>query len=738
MRKPLFALRVPVFAALFLSLVATNAQAAAELEIYRASISGRNPVVAYDDLSFSWGVRNVGDEDSSGFSAIWYLSEDEDFTENDYEIRVEGSGYAAIPPGEVRTGGRFFDIPADTSNGDYYIGVVVVPRDGSPVITATAGAVTVARPTDLSVMAVLPDGAGRPGGQLDVLVSIHNFGLGVSDSFTIDCYRRGTDHLIGSGDFGPLGRDEGGNYRVSCEIPSDISETEYYVRATVSCQYDEESGNDEAESDSIWIGPSADIAVQSVRATPGSYALGDNVVVISSIKNIGERDSQIYTATFYASTDTTISEDDHRIGRVERDALRSGEADNFQTACRVPFSLTAGRYYIGIIITSQDEYGTASDVGRSTATVQVVTPPGFVYGCAEYQYSENPLRKFPVRCALLQVFAADNNNDPLDDRLLAQTYTDPNGNYGVVLTDARSSAPDIYIKIFTEGVAGSWPNTTSKIGVVKDEVFEEIYSVVSEVYPHPGDDSVVINLRTPGNGEFIVFDSVVEGFIKAKTFFNIELEQAKIFWPNKYNFSYYDPCDSSIHLEQYDARDRDVIMHEYGHLLAEVCGVAQGPVGESGAHYWNMDLRDYPVARTNKHAMNLAFREGWATLFGVATQFGDIGYPGAGDSYYDDGEGGGAFKVDLDNIGEERYSPGKYFENMVASVLWDIFDDKNNEADGKDTLSDPSLTMIWTISQDYKSNDIEDFWNDWFKKYEYEQEMKYIFNTHNMWFAVPE
>ena len=168
--------------------------------------------------------------------------------------------------------------------------------------------------------------------------------------------------------------------------------------------------------------------------------------------------------------------------------------------------------------------------------------------------------------------------------------------------------------------------------------------------------------------------------------------------------------------------------------IAQIYGVALGEVGEDPTHYWDRDLRDYPSVRSNEHAMNLAFREAWASLFSIATQYGDTWYPYSGDSYYDDEdeEGGWTIKVDLDNVGENKFSPGQYFENMNTGTLWDIFDDKNDKPEGKDTLSDPSLEKIWIISRDYKPEDILDFWNDWFKKYDYEEQMNYIYKIHEM------
>ncbi len=138
--------------------------------------------------------------------------------------------------------------------------------------------------------------------------------------------------------------------------------------------------------------------------------------------------------------------------------------------------------------------------------------------------------------------------------------------------------------------------------------------------------------------------------------------------------------------------------------------------------------------------MNLAFREAWPTVFAIATQYGDRRFPLSGRSTYDDRdeEGDWTFTADLDNMGKPEFSPGQYYGNMNSGALWDIFDNRNEASNGNDTLSDPSLSMIWTISRDYKPENIIDFWNNWFQKYDYEQEMKYIFETHEMPFVKPE
>ena len=164
--------------------------------------------------------------------------------------------------------------------------------------------------------------------------------------------------------------------------------------------------------------------------------------------------------------------------------------------------------------------------------------------------------------------------------------------------------------------------------------------------------------------------------------------------------SYYDPCDQTIHIAQDDRRDRDVIMHEYGHYVADANGFAMGDVGDNPGHYWNADLRSEPVFRSKAHARNLAFRESWASLFSIATQYEDIpGSPNSGDTKYQDldEETGEEFSIDLEQDSVDRDAPGEYYENMNCCTLWDIFDDHDDWRDLHDGVSDVSLVKIWTV-----------------------------------------
>ncbi|MCP4450856.1 MAG: hypothetical protein GY809_05300, partial [Planctomycetes bacterium] len=435
------------------------------------------------------------------------------------------------------------------------------------------------------------------------------------DSYTVDYYAsvddviEPTDYHIGSKTRGSLDANDEHDISKMCRLPDDMPASDYYIGVIVTCSNDfDPENNHGVDLGAISVGSSADLAVQSVQVLAGAYAPDDIIVIYSLVENVGEFTSQDYTVDCYASADSSITKEDHHLGCVERSGLSAGEKDSHETTYRIPFSIPAGSYYIGIIVTANEEYDSENNVDRSAAPIEVVHASGTLCGHVQYKYDPNwnwtyRHRTYPIRCALVQVFGADNNEDPLDDPLLGLTATDPNGNYAILLSDDEDTPGSIYIKVLTQGVSGAYPETTSRICVLKDAVFDETYARISTPHPHPQNASTVINVTTLGIQEFMVFDSFVEGFSKAKTLLNVELAEIEAYWPSEDDITYFDPCEMEIHIAQGDSRDRDVIMHEYGHYVAEAYGVGLGPVGENPLHYWDRDLRIEPVYRPDEQAM---------------------------------------------------------------------------------------------------------------------------------------
>ncbi len=724
--------------------------------------------MALNDFStFEWGgevwsdfcVKNVGLRASRRYNIYFYASLDTTISDSDHRLAIYGGGSEGLLSGEARCQRKqlkFDNLP----QGDYYVGAIIDCEtdfdDLSNNVHCSSGTFSIAPAPDLSVKHVRAEsGSFCPGDTISLYDGVvENKGYGISGRYTVDYYAstdrdvEPSDYHIGRKSCNPLNVGEEKNFARSCKFPDDMPDDDYYIGVIVTCEDDFDLENNHGvDSGSVWVGLSADFAVQSVQVTPGAYAPDETWAIYSLIENIGGRNSKNYSVDYYASTDTHITKEDYLIGGVDRTLLAAGDKDSYETVYRVPYSIPAGHYYIGLIVTSKDEYDPANNIGRTSAWIELVHPAGYLCGHVQYEYLSTQHQRFsnltfPVRFATVQIFEDDHNNDSLDDLLVGQTFTDPNGNYGIILSDDENREYDIYIRVLTEGVSGDDPDTMSKICRLQDDVFYETYARVSASYPHPRHGSVVINMTAPDEGEFLVFDSIVEGYSKAKTFLGVEPNEISVYWPCEAGLSYFDPCEMGIYISQDDRRDRDVIMHEYGHYVAHPFGVGVGPVGDNPVHYWDGDLREEPVFRIDEHAMNLAFREAWASLFSIATQYGDIRYPFSGDSKYTDmdEESDKAFTINLDNDGAAEFSPGQYFENMNAGALWDIFEDidtMNNWVDGDDISNGPSLSMIWAISRDYQPDNIIGFWNSWFQDYDYEQEMKGIFEAHEMPFVKP-
>jgi len=687
-----------------------------------------------DSVTLSYWVENSGHSTSDNYTVDLYIGDN----------RLGSESHAGIVGHDDERVRSTITLPEDIAAGVHDIDVELSSSsDSDPGNNTASVQVNVARkaPPEISIQYVdAAEGVYKPGDSIQVTVEIAcgdgqlrgELGLGFYAS--ADDNISASDYKIHSRDFSNLEPEESYTFNTSCYFPHNIPDGDYYIGVVVDYP---DQGDVTYDGVSVWVGAPVDLTVQTVNATDGTYLPNDQIQVYSLVKNNGEGISEGYTIDFYLSPDTIISAADTRIGYANRDGLAPGAQHSYETTCQFPINLPTGEFYVGSIVTYAKDDDPTNNTGLDTAAIDVVHPGAYVCGRVDYQ--DKYKNRHPIRYAHVGVYAEDNNNNPLDDHLLGQTHTVHNGDYGLILPEDQNWGNDIYVKVLAEGVSGAYPDTTSRICILKDAVLKETYSLLSTAYPHPQEASVLVNLTTPGKGEFMVFDSIVEGFCKAKTALDIELPEISVYWPSKDGDSYFDPCDLEMHIAHSDRRDRDVILHEYSHYIAEIYGVALGPVGENPIHFWDLDLRQYPVWRTDEHAMNLAFREAWATVFCIASQFGDSTYPGSGDSKYDDGDEGASWanKVDLKNYNTGQHSPGQYFENMNAGALWDIFSIINSGVSDDDAPAEPSLSMIWAISRDYKPDNIIGFWNSWFQEYDYEQKLRSIFSAHGMSFAKP-
>ncbi|MDP3441599.1 MAG: fibronectin type III domain-containing protein, partial [Ignavibacteria bacterium] len=323
------------------------------------------------------------------------------------------------------------------------------------------------------------------------------------------------------------------------------------------------------------------------------------------------------------------------------------------------------------------------------------------------QYNDRNDITHPLRYAKVKVY---DKNLLFPDELLATTATDASGNYSISITSSESDGPDIYIECLTEGI-DNFPSGSSGIADVKDDILSFTYYSETRGYVLENsktNSTISFTIANAGSdaGNFAVYDSFVEGWIKAKQYLNITIPKAIVYWPSSNTRKVNRFWLEYIEIIQDDRYDRDVILHEYGHFVDSKFGLVNGYGGD---HSWgtNMtgEVTNYSDQNshkyTNEEAKRLAMSEGWATFFSISLQYAQLN-----DYYYDDS----VDQISRDNLEINNYT-GSDNEAATCGILWDIFDSGTNET--HDNLNE-SLSEIWRVLEyGEKTNSIEEFATKW-------------------------
>jgi len=333
---------------------------------------------------------------------------------------------------------------------------------------------------------------------------------------------------------------------------------------------------------------------------------------------------------------------------------------------------------------------------------------------ATVRYKDQNGAARPVRWALVDIY--ENNMQK------TQTCTNAEGHLERTL---RVYNPANYrLRVYTSCVEGSHPAASTDVAEVRESPAAAAYYVDSSTIHNEGSSvhfDILIDNTGPNAGAFAVFDSIMEGYHKAVTWLGVySLPKVNVYWPDDH--SYYD--GAAIRLLELDRWDRDVIMHEYGHFIADRLGFLGS---EGGEHDWDSDCRVYGGPRTDSDAARLAFAEGWATFYSVASQFAETADP-----CYNDTEDF-VTSVNLETDTARHYAPGQYFESMIACAWWDMFDDNDSPVDNDDRLC-LGIQPIWSILSGGKPKTIEAFWDHWLDTDSCKVQVDRILRDHRMTF----
>lgn len=324
----------------------------------------------------------------------------------------------------------------------------------------------------------------------------------------------------------------------------------------------------------------------------------------------------------------------------------------------------------------------------------------------------------PVRFVKVQVFDADTKT-ALGPQ--TGTNTDDDGNYSITFKPPASKK--VYITCSAKG------DGNYNISIGKDATnIQSVHSIDSKIEDISG-DSVAINLditeASGSGGAFNIFDQLVKGADVVNDLSGTYPPSVTVYWEKGVGGgSYFDAFDLNINGSEIDPDEYDdsVILHEYGHFLAKKYSFDKSLGGNHHSDDTNQDPR-------------LSWSEGWANFFSSLVRrspfYIDYGLTGTliinCETFYYSG-----------NINVIDLLKGQDCELNVASILWDIYDSHNEDADSLNL----GAGRIWDIFENYfdASNDcvLEDFYNGWFKTYGdeyYKQDINALFASRKVFYS---
>jgi len=317
----------------------------------------------------------------------------------------------------------------------------------------------------------------------------------------------------------------------------------------------------------------------------------------------------------------------------------------------------------------------------------------------------------PARYIEVELRRSDNS------ALLGSGSTDGEGNYSFAISDAGTIEVDLYL------IAHSSASPWGDVFVLDNKWDSFLQSLVVGPFERNTNGTFSLDYTVPTDsggkrlgGMFNIVDSILHGAELVSARLGAPVGPITIYWEDgSTNGTYY----SSNRIYLYggdrgspttgddDSYDDAVILHEYGHYLADRYSWDRSP---GGSHH--LDGYYSPV---------LTWSEGWASAFQCIARNSAL--------YWDatDGDTGG-FNLDYETGSENGVIlsdlKGMNNEVMVTCVLYDLFDDASshdNSPAGDDDSCEGGAEEIWTVfDQDFVPSvlaTMDDFYQGWKIRY---------------------
>ncbi|MBI3813316.1 MAG: PPC domain-containing protein [Nitrospinae bacterium] len=358
--------------------------------------------------------------------------------------------------------------------------------------------------------------------------------------------------------------------------------------------------------------------------------------------------------------------------------------------------------------TSPSGSSASTGSGGSSSPDEIIRGSGSVKISGTVQYEDRTFDRTgftgaeykAVRFADIEIVNASNSS------VIASTATDGSGNYSISLSPISEG---VYVRCLTS-TSIRFKNSLKSYNIEVVNGNSSVYSIVSDAFSISSSGAYSKNLTASvssgAGGPFNILDILIDGaeFVVSKNG-GFTSGKVKAFWyDGSTDGTYYNSATNTLHFlgkaTDSDSYDDMVILHEFGHWIANNFSKDNSPGG------------DHTV--TGHYDIRLAWSEGWATFFACSVR-SYAGY--SNPQYYVDttgesGNGNLLFSYEIETPSYSSYAKGSDNELAVASVLWDIFDDAND-----DNLS-MGFSGIWDVAKNYLPSaaevSLEDFWDGWF------------------------
>lgn len=302
----------------------------------------------------------------------------------------------------------------------------------------------------------------------------------------------------------------------------------------------------------------------------------------------------------------------------------------------------------------------------------------------------------PVRFAVVQVLDDEGGGA---EELVTTTHTDDAGFYTVTVddNDGDGTGRDIVVRVQASG------DTIQVVDNASGNVLEiDSGAPVMDVADNTTQTIDLTATNNAGSPQNVAFE-VYEALNRLSRYLTVLGEPP----PAQMNVRLFSTgafySGGEVNLPATEVHFWDTMFHEYGHHIQDIYNTADNPGGPHQS--CNSDC----VSLGSKDAgIRMSWAESWPTFFGSMAQIemglGALGIPNLGDTSYTAGNG---VNYDLE-VEADGCTRGEGSERVLMRILWDLYDNVNDDADQGVALG---AQVLWDLIADNQPHTFSAFWN---------------------------